>query len=204
MSQFQLSSILPLLLRLFLFVGLLILIASIIIVIRKTYGLLVLYRSKCVALCITPPAFDDKNPIATESLFSAMHALGSSRTIKERLLGKEYIYSAEIHSSKQTGIQFFVVTDSTRASSLEKLITAYVPDAKVQKEDAIPIAPLYKILSYRQSKSYVYPLKEQEFLERMNNHIGFSEENDASFEPPIEVFPKTRYVAIIEYQERTE
>lgn len=165
MSQFQLSSILPLLLRLFLFVGLLILIASIIIVIRKTYGLLVLYRSKCVALCITPPAFDDKNPIATESLFSAMHALGSSRTIKERLLGKEYIYSAEIHSSKQTGIQFFVVTDSTRASSLEKLITAYVPDAKVQKEDAIPIAPLYKILSYRQSKSYVYPLKEQEFLD---------------------------------------
>lgn len=129
------------------------------------YGLLLLYKSKRIALCITPPAFEDKNSIATESLFSAMHALGTSRTLKERMLGKEYIYSAEIHSSKQTGIQFFVVADSTKASSLEKLITAYVPDAKVRIEDAIPSAPLSKILSYRQSKSYVYPLKEQEFLD---------------------------------------
>ena len=153
------------LVKVLLFVGLLIVITVVSFVIRKIYGLLQHYKSKRIALCITPPAFDDKNSIATESLFSAMHALGTSRTLKERMLGREYIYSAEIHSSKQTGIQFFVVADSTKASSLEKLITAYVPDAKVQIEDAIPIAPLSKILSYRQSKSYVYPLKEQEFLD---------------------------------------
>ncbi len=152
------------LVKVLLFVGLLIVIAVVSFVIRKIYGLLQLYKSKRIALCITPPAFDDKISIATESLFSAMHALGN-RTLKERMLGREYIYSAEIHSSKQTGIQFFVVADSTKASSLEKLITAYVPDAKVRIEDAIPIAPLSKILSYRQSKSYVYPLKEQEFLD---------------------------------------
>ena len=165
MSQFQLSSVLPVVLKVLVFVGLLIVIAVVSFVIRKLYGLVLLYRSKRIALCITPPAFDDKNSIATESLFSAMHALGSSRTLKERMLGREYTYSAEIHSSKQTGIQFFVVADSTKASSLEKLITAYVPDAKVRIEDAIPSAPLSKILSYRQSKSYVYPLKEQEFLD---------------------------------------
>lgn len=153
------------LVKVLLFVGLLIVITVVSFVIRKIYGLLQLYKSKRIALCITPPAFDDKNSIATESLFSAMHALGTSRTLKERMLGREYIYSAEIHSSKQTGIQFFVVADSTKASSLEKLITAYVPDAKVRIEDAIPSAPLSKILSYRQSKSYVYPLKEQEFLD---------------------------------------
>jgi hypothetical protein len=164
-SQFQLSSIFPALVKVLLFVGLLIVITVVIFVVRKMYGLLLLYKSKRIALCITPPAFEDKNSIATESLFSAMHALGTSRTLKERMLGKEYIYSAEIHSSKQTGIQFFVVADSTKASSLEKLITAYVPDAKVRIEDAIPSAPLSKILSYRQSKSYVYPLKEQEFLD---------------------------------------
>ena len=81
MSQFQLSSIFPVLVKVLLFVGLLIVIAVVSFVIRKIYGLFQLYKSKRIALCITPPAFDDKNSIATESLFSAMHALGTSRTL---------------------------------------------------------------------------------------------------------------------------
>jgi hypothetical protein len=164
-SQFLPSNILPILLWTASIVGLLIVFSLLVFVIRKLFGLLLVYRSKRVALRITPPAFDDKNLIATESLFSAMHALGSSRTFKEKLLGRNYIFSAEIHSSKQTGIQFYVITESSKAASLEKLITAYVPDAKVSIEDVVPEAPISKILSFKQSKSYVYPLKEQEYLD---------------------------------------
>ncbi|HMT56246.1 MAG TPA: hypothetical protein PKD20_05235, partial [Candidatus Saccharibacteria bacterium] len=142
MSQFQLSNLLPILIKLLIVVGLLIASDIILYVVRKIYGLVVLYKSKRVALCITPPAFDDKNSIATESLFSAIHALGTSRTIKDRLLGRDFVFSTEIHSSKQTGIRFYVITDSSKATSLEKLITAYVPDAKVRIEEVIPVAPI--------------------------------------------------------------
>lgn len=165
MSQFQLSNLTPYIIKLLVVVGLLIVITAILYVVRKIYGFAILYKSKRVTLCITPPAFDDKTTIATESLFSAMHALGTSRTLKERILARDYVFSTEIHSSKQTGIQFHIITDTSKSSSLEKLITAYVPDAKVRIEDVVPDAPTSKILSYKQSKSYVYPLKEQEFLD---------------------------------------
>ncbi len=161
----QLTNIIPVLIKVLIVLLSVLLFCLLLRIARKLYGFICLYTSERVALVVTPPAFDDKVSLATESLFTSTHTLGTSRTILERILGREFIFTAEIRSTKQTGIQFLMTIDKTKAKALEKLITAYVPDAKVQRQPVGQIKNGTKILSYRQAKNYVYPLKPYEFLD---------------------------------------
>jgi hypothetical protein len=162
---YQLSNLMPVIINIVLVLLLVLLFCLILHLARKLYGFIRLYTSERVALVVTPPAFDDKVSLATESLFTSTHTLGTSRTLLERILGREFIFTAEIRSTKQTGIQFLMTIDKTKAKALEKLIAAYVPDAKVRREPITQIKSGTKILSYRQAKNYVYPLKPYEFLD---------------------------------------
>lgn len=150
---------------------------SIVILLALCYGLgritewYFLYRRQGVFLEITPPTHSDKNQHATAQLFSVLHGLGSTQTIKQRLLRRPMVFAPEVVSSKDKGIRFIFHVPKHEAAMYHREITAYVPDAKVQQvEDYLPAMVSnrkLKIMSFRQAVHFAFPLQPQA---RLENH----------------------------------
>lgn len=93
---------------------------------------LYLHRRTMVWLELTPPASISKTPESTTQLFSVIHGFRSARTLKEKLLRRTPALSFEIVSTKQEGIRFLVQVEARSANSLQKVIAAYIPEAKTK------------------------------------------------------------------------
>ncbi len=122
------------------------------------------FDSERAYLEVTPPAFTDKVVIATEALFSAIHSLGMHRTFSERFLGRQSVFSAEIHSTRKGGITFHLGAEERDIKSLERLVEAYLTDAKIKSIKKVAVAKDTKILEYRQVKHFAFPLHEYDSL----------------------------------------
>lgn len=119
---------------------------------------------------ITPPAFTDKTAGATESLFAALHGLGSSRSFREKLTMLRHTFTAEIVSSKKKGIRFIIGVPDQLAEQAQSLIQAYLPDAKSKiVEHALEPS---KVLPFKFSSHYAYPIKQYDLLSE-DDPIGY-------------------------------
>lgn len=105
---------------------------------------------------LTPPASIAKTPEATEQLFSVIHGNYSSRRLKDRLLRRTPVMSFEIVSTRQAGIRYLVQVEKSRSLSLQKAMTAYIPDAKVAV--VTYDQPLDDVIDFKQTGHYVLPL----------------------------------------------
>jgi len=111
---------------------------------------------------ITPPAFTDKTAGATESLFSALHGLGSSRSLREKLIMLRHTFTAEIVSSKTKGVRFIIGVPDQLSVMATGLVQAYLPDAKsrIVKHALQP----NKVLRFKFGGHYAYPIKQYDLL----------------------------------------
>lgn len=106
---------------------------------------------------ITPPALVNKTPEATEQLFSVIHGHHAARSLKDKLLRRLPVMSFEIASTRKDGIRYLVQVESSQSLTLQKAITAYVPNAKVSVVDYQPPETM-RTLEFKETGHYVLPL----------------------------------------------
>jgi len=118
---------------------------------------LYLHSRTMVWLELTPPASIAKTPESTTQLFSVIHGFRTARTLKERLLRRTPAISLEIVSTKQEGIRFLMQVEARSANSLQKIIAAYIPEAKTKIVDYSVHNPDL-IKEFTQKHHFVLPL----------------------------------------------
>lgn len=106
---------------------------------------------------ITPPASITKTPEATEQLFSVIHGQHAARTLKDRVLHRLPVMSFEIVSTRKNGIRYLVQVEASQSSGLQKTITAYVPDAKVNVVQRTMDAST-EVIEFKETGHYILPL----------------------------------------------
>ena len=124
-----------------------------------------LHRRAMVWLELTPPASISKTPESTTQLFSVIHGFRAARTLKERLLRRTPALSFEIVSTKKQGIRFLVQVEARSANSLQKVIAAYIPEAKINIVDD-PASKPDLIKEFTQKHHFVLPLAPSEAFEQ--------------------------------------
>ncbi len=129
------------------------LVSGLVLYINRRY----LKQRDMVWLEVTPPASIVKTPEATMQLFSVIHGLRAARYIKDRLLKRTPVLSFEITSTKSQGIRYLVQVEQTYSASVQKAITAYIPDSKVNIVDYSNESP-EQVVEFRQRNHYVLPL----------------------------------------------
>ncbi len=105
---------------------------------------------------LTPPASIAKTPEATEQLFSVIHGNYSSRHIKDRLLRRTPVMSFEIDSTRKKGIRYLVQVEKSQSESMQKAMTAYIPNAKVAV--VLHSQQPGRVIDFKQTGHYVLPL----------------------------------------------
>ena len=124
-----------------------------------------LMKQKAVLLELTPPANVEKSAEATQRLFSIIHGLNDSRTWRDKLFMRHPLFSLEIVSTREQGIRYVVRTNEDHAPTLEHTVAAYLPDVKFRRtEDHLHVAGT-RVLVFRQSKHFAYPLQTQDVLQ---------------------------------------
>ncbi len=118
-----------------------------------------------VWLELTPPASISKTPESTTQLFSVVHGFRTARTLKERLLRRTPALSFEIVSTKKQGIRFLVQVEARSANSIQKVIAAYIPEAKIKIVDN-PAGKPDLIKEFTQKHHFVLPLAPSEAFEQ--------------------------------------
>ncbi len=94
-----------------------------------------LMRLKTVLLEVTPPAFKNKAPIATEQLFSVVHGMKANRPLLHKFFYQNTPVSLEIVSTRKLGIRYLIRVNQDDEELIRQTISAYIPDAKVSKVD---------------------------------------------------------------------
>ena len=116
-------------------------------------------KQKSVLLEITPPAFQDKVPIATAQLFSVFHGLLKHRSLTDVLLRYAPSFSLEIVSSKDKGIRYLVRADQDSTEIIRQNIQAYITDAKVTEvDDYLHEAAYSSIQVFKQANHFAHPI----------------------------------------------
>ncbi len=123
-----------------------------------------LLNRKTVTLEMTPPAFKGRVPEATQKLFTVLHGLRSSRTVSDRLLGREPILTLEIDSTRQTGIRYLLSVDEKLVETVYQTVSSYLPDAKISQVAVDPPSGA-TVVSYKQTGHYAFPLNAHDSLD---------------------------------------
>jgi hypothetical protein len=119
---------------------------------------------KHVVLELTPPAHTARAPRATQELFSVIHGLRASRTLRDKLLRREVVVSFEIVSDRASGIRYIVAVNERLADSLQQAITTYLPQIRVVNiQDELP--ENMQIIEFKQTGHYAFPLASASSLE---------------------------------------
>lgn len=138
----------------------LILIAIVIGTILRIVNYFRLIKLKTVLLEVTPPAFKNKAPIATEQLFSVIHGMQANRSLVHKLLRQNTPVALEIVSTRKLGIRYLLRIDQQDEVLIGQTISAYIPDAKVKKvDDYITSENLEgSVQVFRQAGHFAYPI----------------------------------------------
>lgn len=110
-----------------------------------------------VWLEITPPASIEKTPESTGQLFSVIHGLRAALSLKDRLLRRSPVISFEITSTKQAGIRYLMHIEASLSDTIQKAVTAYIPDAKIKQIDYTP-QPSLSVVEFKLTRHYILPL----------------------------------------------
>ncbi|KKR16688.1 MAG: hypothetical protein UT45_C0004G0019 [Candidatus Daviesbacteria bacterium GW2011_GWA2_39_33] len=141
--------------------------------IRKILLIKKLIREPSMLLELTPPSFTEKQSYTTDQLFSIIHALGSQKSFKDRLLGNKSRFSLEIASTQNQGIRYLVRTSPKQVNTLKKSLLAYLPNLRVKTvNEYLPgntdvlSKSFYKIMEFKLSKHFAFSLKRQSELDK--------------------------------------
>lgn len=110
-----------------------------------------------VWLEVTPPASIAKTPEATEQLFAVIHGARAARQIKERLFDRSPVMSFEITSTRKDGIRYLIQIEKLRSKNIQKVIAAYIPNAKVKEVEHID-SEVDRVVEFKETGHYVLPL----------------------------------------------
>ena len=114
---------------------------------------------KSVLLEITPPAFQDKVPVATAQLFSVFHGLLKHRSLTDVLLRYVPSFSLEIVSTKDKGIRYLIRADRDSVEVIRQNVQAYITDAKVTEvEDYLHEAAYGSLQVFKQTNHFAHPI----------------------------------------------
>ena len=132
-----------------------------------------LIRQPYAIIEITPPAFTDKTPAATQQLFNVLHGLNPGSTSLASRVTRASIFSLEVVSTRQHGIVFRIRVPASDAGLTQQYITSYLPDVKVKlTEDSMINQSYQEIIEFKQRKHFAYPLNSQASLEQ-HDAIGY-------------------------------
>lgn len=142
-------------------------------VIRKFLIIKNSLKEQSMLLELTPPSFTEQESYTTDQLFSIIHAIGSQRSFKDRVLGNKTRFSLEIVSTKSEGIRYIVRTSPKHVNTLKKSLLSYLPHLKVKTvneylpENSDNLEKYsYRILEFKLSKHFAFALKRQSELDR--------------------------------------
>lgn len=143
------------------------------LVLRKLFAIRRSLNADTVLLELTPPAKTEQDSYTTEQLFSLIHALGHHRSFKDRLLGNKTQFSLEIASTKDQGIRYLIRTTPKEVNALKRSLQSYLPQLKIKTVDEYlsqSNADLkdshYKVIEFKLSRHFAYPLKRQDDLSK--------------------------------------
>ena len=122
-----------------------------------------LLKQQTVCLELTPPAFTDKIPHATEQLFVVLHGLRSTRSLTDRLLRRKVALSLELVSTRDKGIRFIARVPKEQASMFKQNVHAYLPDTKItETKDYLDNVDYnkhsVKLIGFKLSRHFAHPL----------------------------------------------
>ncbi len=122
---------------------------------------------------ITPPAFTDKTPAATQALFNVLHGLNPGTRLFGTLFRQSPIFTLEVVSTRQEGILFRIRVPASDAGFTQQYITSYLPDVKVKLVGDTKLTQDHQgIVEFRQRRHFAYPLNSQDSLEQ-HDAIGY-------------------------------
>lgn len=122
-------------------------------IIKRIY----LKKRSMIWLEVTPPSSINKTPESTEQLFSVVHGIFATRSLKDTLLSRSPVFSFEITSSKKLGIRYLIYIEKIYSELVQKSIAAYIPSSKV-KEIISTDLESGRIIELKQTGHYIYPL----------------------------------------------
>lgn len=155
-----------------------ILIAFILLIIRRLLFIKHSLDEKSVLLELTPPSITEKNAYTTDQLFSIIHSLGNQRSFRDKLLGYQARFSLEIASTRDQGIRYLIRTSPKQLNTLKKSLLSYLPNLRVRvaneylPENAGLSKYFYKVLEFKLSNHFAFSLKRQSELE-MHDPIAY-------------------------------
>lgn len=135
-------------------------------------GSFVLNRRKYAKtfLELTFPAGYGQSAVATEHLYSLLHARSKQRGFIERLLGIKKLYSLELVSTAREGIRYIVAIPEREAEVMRRSLLSYVPGIKVKEiGDYLDIAnqnkKIVQCIELKFWADFVLPLRSQRTLD---------------------------------------
>jgi len=153
---------------LFLIIGMGVFLAFLILIYIKWKKIL---SEKYVILEIKPPSVNLQPAFSTRQLFNIFHSLEQETSLIERFLKINKPVSYEIVSTKEEGIRYLLYAPSKDIPIISKNIRAYLPSVEIKEVgDYIPSTfetlqkTHYSFTEFKLSKSYSYPLLEQDAL----------------------------------------
>lgn len=128
-----------------------------------------LLNQKSVLLELTPPAFADKTPRATQGLFSVLHRLEETRPLLDKILQHKAIFALEIVSTREQGIRYLARVATNDRAAFEKEVAAYQADIRIKEvEDYLAHGfgrHVVRVLDFKQTNHFAYPLQMPDFLD---------------------------------------
>ncbi|MCX6729229.1 MAG: type IV secretion system DNA-binding domain-containing protein [Candidatus Saccharibacteria bacterium] len=129
-------------------------------IVRLIAAHLFMTKRRYVYYRVTPLEHNDIDYIATQHFITALHRLGKRRTLVERVLGLQNVYSLEIESSKIDGLVYQIRVPDVQADNLLRLLSSYSQNAKsiesFTKESNGRMTS--KAFEFRQIKHFAFPL----------------------------------------------
>ncbi|MFC1727161.1 type IV secretory system conjugative DNA transfer family protein [Patescibacteria group bacterium] len=126
-------------------------------------------KQRYVLFEIKPLTKTLQSPLSTQQLFNLIHGLARQRSIFYKLFDSYKGYVFEIVATKKEGIRYLLRINSEDAGLIKKSLLSYLPGISInQVNDYLPkefTSKKFKIISFKQSNHFAYPLKKQKLLE---------------------------------------
>jgi hypothetical protein len=122
-----------------------------------------LSKRRMIFLELTPPAFSDKTPEASQQFFADLHGFDSIRTVIDRLFARQMVFSVEVVGTRESGIRYLFCVPAELQGDFVRVIHSFDPDIRVREtEDYLDTSLRLsaRIVEFGLKKRY-YPLKTQ-------------------------------------------
>lgn len=125
-------------------------------------------KQKYVLFEIRPLTETLQSPLSTQQLFNLIHGLARQRSLFYKLMDSYKNYAFEIVSTKKEGIRYLLRINDEDTELVKKSLLSYLPGISINRvSDYLPRElknNQFKIVSFKQSNHFAYPLKNQRLL----------------------------------------